>query len=96
MRRTFLEGLRIEARSKRKTLPEVVAEWWAEDWQATVKAMAAFQVKHKHIEAEVVHECPTCQQNRMATEAISNRVGELLSDQKEDSPVAGIIPPSIN
>ncbi|MDJ0892005.1 MAG: hypothetical protein QNK18_12545 [Gammaproteobacteria bacterium] len=55
LRHAFMEGLRRYARAEGLTLPQVCERWWREDWQAAVKALAAFQVRHAKAEVDVKH-----------------------------------------
>lgn len=56
MRSALLAGLRAKARKYRKTLPEICAEWWEEDWQAAARILAMFQEKEVNATVDVKHQ----------------------------------------
>lgn len=54
-RRALWDGLVEHARRQGKTLTEVAADWWQDDWKAALKALATFMPREKHVSGEVSH-----------------------------------------
>ena len=90
MRRVLLDGLRERARAEGKTLTEVCSDWWAEDWQAALNALARFQVRElkQEIRGAVEHKHT---HTHVALQEARDRLTELLGE-RADSPVAPTLP----
>ena len=56
MRSALLAGLRVKARKERKTLSQVCADWWDEDWQAAAKILALFQEREIAATVDIKHQ----------------------------------------
>lgn len=87
MRSALLSGLRIRARKERKTLPQICAEWWEEDWQAAMRVLALFQEKEINATLEVKHQFITTLvqfANDYETEALASESIQSLEDMERE------------
>lgn len=55
MRRALFDGLVLAAERKGKTLTEVAADWWEEDWKKAAEVFTKFMPKENHIKGQIDH-----------------------------------------
>jgi hypothetical protein len=80
MRAGFANGLRLYAKKKGMTIPEVFCSWLEEDWQAVLTNIARYTVREAKISGQVQHD------HKHTSEPVSNTLNwieELIGDATE-------------
>lgn len=56
MRQAFMHGLNEHCKRQNKSLNDVVADWWEEDWKSAGQLLTRFMPREIAIDAKVEHE----------------------------------------
>ena len=83
LRSAFLAGLKELARQRKKSLPQLIAEELDRDFVGVMSAFSKFQVREKHVTADIAHKPLP----RMTLEEADRRIAELLDDTALARPI---------
>lgn len=56
MRGAFMQGLVTYCNRQNKSLPEVMADWWQEDWKAAGQLLTKFMPREVKVDGKVKHD----------------------------------------